>query len=138
MKKVKREYEYLVISFIAVTVSAFLTKVGAITMDKFLFIFIAYVTGSLFTIIFLPRQKLPKNIKEKSMKFGALIGIINFVAYSLAMTALSEGPGVIIFPLIGLNVAFIVLFSILLFKEKLNWKGILGVIFALIAIWLLR
>ena len=52
--------------------------------------------------------------------------------------ALTTGPGSLIWPILGLNIVAIVGLSMIIFKEKLNKKGILGFLLAVIAIFLLR
>jgi len=136
----RKGYDYLAVSFVATVIAAFASKIGAITLDKLLFIFISYGLGC--AIAFLghapDRKRLNKEVKNKSMKFGILLGVINFLSYFTILSALEAGPGATIFPIVGLNVAFIVLLSMLLFKERLNVRGIVGFVLALIAILLLR
>ena len=133
----RRGYKFLTISFVASIITSLASKMGALYLDKILFIFISYSLGTLL-IFFSSKQKVNKNIKIKSRKLGILIGIINFFAFYTLLIALSTGPGSLVFPLVGLNLALIVFFSIVLFKEKLNKYGILGFILALISIWLLK
>lgn len=139
MKKVRKGFNYLLISFFATVVTSFTSKLGAISFDKALFMFIAYSLGSLIAIwrYTINSKKQTKEIKIRSRKFGILIGIVNFLAYYTFLTALSIGPGSLVLPLVTLNVAPIVVLSMIIFKERLNWKGILGFILAIIAIWLL-
>ena len=136
----KKGYEFLIISFVATVISSFVSKIGAVSFDKLLFIFISYLIGSAFTLI--GHSKTMKNpdrkVKNISIKFGVIVGAVNFISYFTLLSALSAGPGSIIYPLIGFNIALIVIFSIIFFKERLNWKGVLGFILALISIWLLK
>ena len=76
--------------------------------------------------------------KQLSIKFGVIIGVINFFGVYMVISALSIGPGALIVPLFSLSLAFIVILSMTLFRERLNWKGKVGVVLALIAIWLLK
>jgi len=136
----RKGYDYLIISFVAVVISSFASKIGATTLDKLLFIFISYGLGVMITLVgHIPNRKnIDKHVRSTSRKFGIILGIINFSAFFTLLSALSTGPGALVFPLLGLNVAFIVLFSIILFKERLNLRGIVGFILAIVAMLLLR
>ncbi|MFH1474176.1 MAG: EamA family transporter [Candidatus Aenigmatarchaeota archaeon] len=134
----KKEHRYLLIAFVAIVIASFFSKVGATTMDRLLFILIAYSIGSSFAFArYLPNRKVKKETKKFSIKIGIIIGMVNFITVFSIMTALSTGPGVVIFPLFSLNLALIVTFSVIIFKEKINWRRIVGIVLALIAMLLL-
>ena len=136
----KKGYDYLAISFIAIVITGYVAKIGAGALDKLLFILIAYGLGSVLAFAgYVPNmKKLDKKVRKISIMSGVVLGIVNFSAFFTALSALASGPGAIIFPMLGLNVAFIVVLSIVLFKERLNVRGIIGFILALVAILLLR
>jgi uncharacterized membrane protein len=120
-------------------IAAFSSKVGAVVLDKTLFIFISYGLGCFITFFMrMPARRLEQNTRDASIKFGIMLGVINFVSYFLLMSALTVGPGVLVFPLVSMNLAFTVAFSMLIFKERLNLRGTLGFILALAAILLLK
>jgi uncharacterized membrane protein len=72
-----------------------------------------------------------------SIKYGIIVGMVNFLAFITFMTAASIGPGSLIIPMLGISIAVIAVFSMLIFKERMNWKEILGFFMALIALFLL-
>ena len=135
----KKGYNYLLISFACTIFTGLFSKIGATTLDKFLFMFILYSIGSLFAFFEYKRKesKINRKIKKTSIKFGIILGIINFLSYFTLLSALAIGPGALIFPIEGLTIAFITVLSMLFFKERLNWKGYLGFILALMALMLL-
>jgi transporter family protein len=135
----RKGYNYLFISFAATVVSSFFSKIGATTLDNILFILVAYSIGSVFILnSYMPkRKKLSKRSKTISVRYGIIVGIINFFAFITLMTALSMGPGSLIIPILGTSIAIIAVFSMIIFKERLNKKGILGFLLALVAIALL-
>jgi len=136
----KTPYEYLAIAFIANAASAFATKIGATTFDTGLFMLLSYSIGSAFAFWRFARksEKPGSGVATVSLQFGILTGIINFASYYTFLLALKDGPGALIFPLVGLNVALIFLASIIFFKERPNWKGAVGLILALASLWLLQ
>jgi uncharacterized membrane protein len=135
----RKGYDYLMISFVASVITGFSAKIGASTIDKLLFILISYGLGaSLAFAAHMPKiKKLNKTDKAKSIKFGIILGIVNFLAIFTALSALETGIGAIIFPILGINVAFIVVLSMVLFKERLDLRGIAGFILSIVAIILL-
>lgn len=136
----RKGYNILLVAFIATVFASFFSKIGAISLDKILFIFISYTIGSLIALsrYFPNRVKINKKIKARSRNFGIIIGVINFLAFYTLLAALSLGPGSLVYPIVSLDIALIVILSMILFKERLNFRGIIGFVLAMIAIILLR
>jgi uncharacterized membrane protein len=136
----RKGFDHLFLALILFAIASFSTKIGAITTDSAIYILISYSIGSIvaFTQYSPHRKKLKQKTKEKSLKWGIIIGILNFLSYFAAVEALAIGPGSLIWPILGLNIVAIVGISMVVFKERLNRNGVIGVILAVISILLLR
>lgn len=136
----RKGFDFLFVSLLTVSIASFFTKVGALTMDSALFIFISYSVGSLVAYTqFVPcMKKVSARIKSSSLKWGIIIGALNFLSYFTAVEALTTGPGSLIWPILGLNIVAIVGLSVVLFKERLNMNGFIGFVLAVISILLLK
>lgn len=74
---------------------------------------------------------------KRSILLGAAIGFLGAGGQLILFHGVSIGPAYIIFPIIALSPVITVLLSILILKEKTNFKGWIGIALALIAIPLL-
>jgi drug/metabolite transporter (DMT)-like permease len=76
--------------------------------------------------------------QRKELKLGIIIGCISVVGYSSYFFALSTGVASIVFPIVSLSCLVVVLSSCWLYKERLKFYQIIGVISALIGIVLTK
>lgn len=89
-------------------------------------------------IIVLRRNRWKLQWNHKAIWLGLIIGFTGAGGQLALLTkALKEGPAHLIFPIISLSPLLTIILSLLLLKEKTNWKGKSGIILALIAIPLL-
>ena len=79
--------------------------------------------------------KLEYNIR--SIVIGSLIGILGAGGQLLLFEALREGPAYLVFPFISLFPIFTILLSFIFLKEKASKRQWLGIVIALLAIFLL-
>jgi uncharacterized membrane protein len=73
----------------------------------------------------------------KSIFLGSIIGILGAGGQLLLFQALKDGPAYIVFPLISLFPILTIALSMIFLKEKASTKHWIGIIVALIAIFLL-
>lgn len=77
------------------------------------------------------------NKDKKSILLGSLVGFTGAGGQIILFQALREGPAYIIFPIISLYPILTILLSILILKESANKRQFIGILIALIAIFLL-
>ena len=92
-----------------------------------LYLLIFYAIGFFYSLLFsLKNRMVPA---KKDVLIGAGAGIGSFFGSLFLLLALKKIPGSIVFPIaIGGNLVTVSLLSILIFKERLGIKGILGII----------
>jgi uncharacterized membrane protein len=77
------------------------------------------------------------DVDLRSVLLGSVTGLLGAGGQLFLFQALREGPAYLIFPFISLFPIFSILLSFLLLREKANRKQLLGIGFALIAIFFL-
>ncbi|MDN4492621.1 DMT family transporter [Ureibacillus aquaedulcis] len=81
-------------------------------------------------------------LKEKwqraELKYGAIIGGFSVIGYSSYFFALDTGVASIVFPIVSLSCLVVVLSSCWIYKERLKFYQIVGVISALVGIMLTK
>lgn len=73
----------------------------------------------------------------RSVILGMIIGLTGAGGQIILFEALKQGPAYIIFPIISLYPVVTILLSLWVLKEKANKRGWIGIILALVAIFLL-
>ena len=63
---------------------------------------------------------------------GAITGLLNFAAYYLALKALTTGPAMVIFPIIGLGLVLTIGLAVWRYDEKLTKQKIMAAVAAII------
>lgn len=103
---------------------------------------VAFLIGCL--ILLLRKQLFSFPNKEKTLVFGILLGIVNFGSIFFIIKALHKTeifnnsiPGSGIFGVNNLGIILLSnLFGFILFKEKLSFQKVLGIVISLIAVFL--
>lgn len=106
--------------------------------------FMAFSYSSAFCIgivsILFNKSNLQKLFSTKNLLWGALLGAFNYFSLYFFMLALEKIKlgGSVVFPLNSISIVLCsTLISVLIFKEKLGRKNILGILIALLAIALI-
>ena len=79
--------------------------------------------------------KLERDLK--SIFLGSLVGFLGAGGQLILFMALKEGPAYIIFPVISLSPVLTIMISVPVLREKVRFRGWVGIVSALIAILLL-
>jgi drug/metabolite transporter (DMT)-like permease len=131
-------YTFAVIALFLMGTQRFLYKVSAerrCNTAWTTFSFMATV-AILSSILFLVFEETITNLR-----FLCLIALINSAAFLLAtvthIEALKNIPASVAYPIIRLSAVFVVIFSILFFKDRLSFYQIIGIVLAMVVIVLL-
>ncbi|OGY24921.1 MAG: hypothetical protein A2134_02390 [Candidatus Woykebacteria bacterium RBG_16_39_9b] len=100
---------------------------------------VLYLLGAIFSVIWFTSQKqLDLNlIQTKPILIGALAALFSIIGTIAVQQALRNGPASLIYPIVGLSALIVITASLLLFKEVVTPKQLIGVVFALIAVALI-
>lgn len=133
------DYLYLLLLLLGIGINDFGMKIfqqGRPAAEKSLFLLSIFGSAFIYSSGFLILKGI---LFEKRTLFrGAILGVPNIFSSFFLIGALSSLPAVIVFP--SVNISVIVLTSIsayIIWKERLNWIGILSIICGLTAIVLL-
>lgn len=102
------------------------------------FTFLAYrflLAALILSVIFWKRIK---NIDKIILKKGFLIGIFLFLGYAFQTVGLKYTTATKAGFITGLSVVLVPIISYLFIKEKINRNSVIGVIFAVVGLWLLN
>lgn len=127
-------------SLLSGTVSVISSKFAAIHVGKLGFIALAYLMGTLFSLGStrgLEREEERGNLKEALM-IGLVMGLINFAGFYSFLKALSKGPLSVIASITGMHFVIAILLSIVIYKEKVTFMRILGIMLTIVSILFLR
>jgi uncharacterized membrane protein len=100
---------------------------------------VLYLLGAIFSVIWFTSQKqLDLNILQtKPLVIGAFAAVFSITGTIAVQQALRNGPASLIYPIVGLSALIVITASLLLFKEVITPKQLIGVVFALIAVFLI-
>jgi len=101
------------------------------------YLLIFYSTAFLWSLILCVKNRIIPD--RKDIFIGLAAGVSSFLGSLFMMIALNKAPGTIVFPIaVGGNLITVALLAVLVFKEKLGIKGILGIIFGVIGLIMLN
>lgn len=114
-------------------------KLAATEGNQLLFIITTY------SLMFFPALILQKKFssleeatRKTALKWGTIIGVINFISFSTLLVALNSGPMAIIFPMKTLGVGISVALSVVILGEDLTRRRGAGFLIAVVALILLQ
>lgn len=133
----------IILAFIALLFSALTTiavKFAAITVSILGFIAISYIFNSFFSLGL--RKKLQTEKENPNQKnaliIGFFIGLFNFIGFYIILKALTIGPLSIVASINSLSFVIAIILSVLIYKEKMTSKRIIGVLLAILAVILMK
>ena len=132
-KKVKNKawLIYAVLSAVCASLTSILAKIGIENVESNLGTAIRTIVVLMMAwlIVFLQKKHgQVKKISKKSLLFIGLSGIATGASWLCYYKALHDGLASIVVPIDKLSILFTVLFSYLIFHEKLSKKSLLGLI----------
>lgn len=120
---------YAFASAIFASLTSILGKIGIEGVDSTLGTAIRTVVVLImaWVVVFVTRtQSTIVNIDKKSWLFLILSGFATGASWLCYYHALQTGPASVVVPIDKLSILVTILFSYLVFKEKLNWKSAIG------------
>lgn len=140
-----------IIGLIFAVLAAFSTSISMLTgkfasteVSKLNYIFISYTFVMLYTFIFnhtIFSKKLSFidiATKRKTLVFGIIIGILNFVGYFLVLNAFETGPLSLVQGISSNSFIIPIILSVIFFKENFDYKKMIVVGMAIISIILIK
>lgn len=110
----------------------FLMKVATNEHVDFFNMLVAMYAGGLFFLGVLVRKELPEIAKRRlEIRTGLVVGFTSTIGYTCYLYALKTGPASVVFPVISLNCIVVMIAGLLIFKERLRFHQLLGMVVAL-------
>lgn len=139
IKNFKKGIGLMLVVIAAAAIGDLAIKLASTEGNNFLFIVTTY--GMMFFPALMLQEKfssIEQATQKSTLKWGIIIGVINFVSFSSLLAALQSGPMAIIFPMTTLGITISVALSVGFLKEELTRKRALGLLIALVALVLLN
>jgi drug/metabolite transporter (DMT)-like permease len=132
----------LVLALISMVVTAFshlIMKYAAVNFNLLAFIAISYAFNTFLVLGLRNRLKAERKIMQHqgALLIGILIGLFNFFAFYLTMSALSVGPLSIISTIVNMYFVTVIVLSIVIYKEKVSMRRLIGFALTVAAVILL-
>jgi len=115
----------------------FFAKVGVVAVGKNQCMLVAYLTMTLIVVCYLFMTWSTSFSINRYIVFSVLTGITGAMGAIAFWTALEKLPIAILRPAASLSVVVTVILGIVILKEKLEISHMLGILFALVATFLL-
>ena len=122
---------YALLSAIFAALTAILGKIGIENIESNLGTAIRTVVVLIMSLIMVLVEGKTKEIKEinsKELKFIVLSGFATGSSWLFYYKALQDGLASVVVPIDKLSIVFTIIFSYIIFKEKLNKKTFLGLV----------
>lgn len=127
------------IAAIASSLASISSKFAANNVNQFSFIAVSYTVNALLSLGAKSKFKTQNRSKLlPALILGIIIGILNFMGFYAYIQALKTGPLSIVATIMSLNFIIVIILSILVYKEKLTLKRVLGIVLTIVAMLLLR
>jgi drug/metabolite transporter (DMT)-like permease len=130
----------ILISLVSGGVASISSKFAAVYSNRLGFMSLSYFLGTLLSAALI-RKSLgaeTRGNRNAAIRIGLLMGLINFMGFYAFLAALSLGPLSIVVSITGMHFVIAVLLSVIVYKERLNGKRILGMGLAFASILFLR
>ena len=134
---------FALLAAFSTSISMLTGKFASTEVPKLNFIFVSYTFVMIYTHIinktmFRKATKPSKSDNKKIILFGSIIGILNFAGYFLVLSAFATGPLSLIQGISSNSFIIPIILSIIVFKEKFNYKNAIIVILSIISILLIK
>ncbi len=134
---------FALLAAFSTSISMLTGKFASTEVPKLNYIFMSYTLVMIYTFIinktmFKSREALSKTDKRKVLKFGVLIGMLNFGGYFLVLSAFATGPLSLIQGISSNSFIIPVVLAIIVYKEKFTYKNAIVVALAILSVLLIK
>ncbi|WP_027713696.1 DMT family transporter [Desulfuromonas sp. TF] len=122
-------------------VASISSKFAAVSTSKAGFMALSYLLGTLFALALERKNRGGKSPGVKSGEavwIGLCMGVLNFFGFYAFLTALESGPLSVIALITGMHFVIAVALSVLLYRERMTPRRILGIGLTLLAVAFLQ
>jgi drug/metabolite transporter (DMT)-like permease len=122
-------------------VASISSKFAAVSTSKAGFMALSYLLGTLFALALERKNRGGKSPWVKSGEavwIGLCMGVLNFFGFYAFLTALESGPLSVIALITGMHFVIAVALSVLLYRERMTPRRILGIGLTLLAVAFLQ
>jgi len=139
-KNIRVGFALIFIALFSGAVAAISSKFASIHTNLLGFISISYALSTLFSLGLQKRlqQKDVNPNHRNALIIGLGMGLVNFVGFYSLLKALSVGPLSIIISITGLYFVIAIVLSALIYRERLNFLRIAGIVLTVISIIFMR
>jgi drug/metabolite transporter (DMT)-like permease len=139
-RNLKRGFFLIFTSLLSGTAAVISSKFAAIHTNRLAFIALSYTMATLFSLGVKRnfQAEAPGKNNTDALIIGILMGLINLGGFYAFLKALSLGPLSVIASITGMHFVIAIVLSALIYKEKLTSSRILGVLFTIFTVILLR
>jgi len=128
------------LALLAGTVATISSKFAALGVDKFGFMAVSYSVSAAGSLLL--RRREPGAVRRAPWRPALLLGlamaVLNLVGFYALLAALASGPLAIIAPLTGLHFVVAIVLSLVIFHERLTLRELAGIVFAVLAMLLMK
>ena len=120
-------------------VASISSKFAAVSTSKAGFMALSYLLGTLFALAMAKRSGgKPGGKTAEAVGIGLFMGVLNFFGFYAFLTALESGPLSVIALVTGMHFVIAVALSVLLYRERMTPRRILGIGLTLLAVVFLQ
>ena len=138
--KPKQGFFLIGIAVLCGALASISSKFAALYTSKLGFMAVSYCMATVFSF-FLQTRKNDEETgtnRRDAVIIGLVMGATNFVGFYAFLQALSYGPLSLIAPITGMHFVIAIIFSVLIYKERLTATRIAGVALTILSIIFLR
>ena len=141
--KAKRRRQGAVFIFLALlggATASVSSKFAAMHADKLAFMALSYLMGMIGSLGITKALSYDKATKKRSasLGLGVLMGGFNFAGFYAFLYALERGPLSLIAAIVGMHFVIAIVLSAVVYHEKINPVGLVGILLTVISIILIR
>jgi drug/metabolite transporter (DMT)-like permease len=122
-------------------VASISSKFAAVSTSKAGFMALSYLLGTLFALALERRNRGGKSSwvnAGEAVRIGLFMGVLNFFGFYAFLTALESGPLSVIALVTGMHFVIAMALSVLLYRERMTPRRILGIGLTLLAVVFLQ
>lgn len=135
-----RGFLFVAMAILAGTAAAVSSRFAVLHTDKTAFIAVSYGLSTIFAFIMgrgSVNGKVPERFRS-SLFIGVSMGILNVAGYYAYLEGLSRGPLSLVTVITGMHFVVAVIFSLLIYRERLSPVSFAGIVLAVLSLVLIR